>query len=269
MRRFKQDMQKYYRYATYSAKSQLKAEVAGSHLNWLWWILEPVCFMLVYTLVFGVILGQSNSPTFPVFVFIGLTNWTLFNRTMTNCVRIVKMNKNVVTKVYLPKFILVEVRLFVNLFKMLIQVGIIFIMLLIFQVPFSLHFWNIIPSIFILSIITFGCAIILMHFGVFVEDLENIIRVVLQLLFYLTGVFYDLESKLRKIEFIAPYASYIVKMNPIAFFNDICRMSLLEGTAPNAADYITMGLWLIVGIGLVAFGARLVYKYENSYAKII
>lgn len=268
MKRFKRDMQKYFRYATYSAKSQLKAEVAGSHLNWLWWVLEPICFMLVYTLVFGILLPRKID-NFSIFVFIGLTNWNLFNRTLTNSVRIVKMNKSVVTKVYLPKFILVLTRLFVNMFKALIQVVIVAAMMLIFQVPLSIHAWNVIPSFLIVSLFTYGCAIILMHFGVFVEDLENIIRVVLQLVFYVSGIFYDITTTLSSSSAFAPFAAYILRCNPIAFFNHICRMVLLDGQAPGGMDYLTMGIWAVVSVALVAFGVRLVYKYENSYAKII
>ncbi|MGI6264735.1 MAG: ABC transporter permease [Acutalibacteraceae bacterium] len=268
MKRFINDLQKYFRYSTYSARSQLKAEVAGSHLNWLWWILDPICFMLVYTLVFSVVL-PNNIKNFPIFVFIGLTNWNLFNRTITNSVRIVKMNKSVVSKVYLPKYILVLTRLFVNLFKTLIQFAIIVVMLLLYRVPFSIHSWNLLPSFLILSLITFGLSTIMMHFGVFVEDLENIIRVVLQLAFYMSGIFYDLYGRLKANPSFAPFASYVMRGNPIAFFNYINRRVLLEGKAPFAVDYITLGLWGLMGLALAALGIRLVYKYENGYAKMI
>ena len=46
-------MKKYWKYAIYSSKAQLKAEVANSYLNWLWWILDPLCFMLIYVFMFG------------------------------------------------------------------------------------------------------------------------------------------------------------------------------------------------------------------------
>ena len=55
MSRFLKDTKKYYKYAIYSAKSKLQSEVASSYLNWLWWVLDPICFMLIYTLIFGVI----------------------------------------------------------------------------------------------------------------------------------------------------------------------------------------------------------------------
>ena len=268
MHRFFQDMQKYFPYAKYSARSQLKAEVAGSHLNWLWWILEPVCFMLVYALVFGLVM-PNKIANFPLFVFVGLTNWNLFNKTVTNSVRIVKMNKSVVSKVYLPKYVLVMTRLLVNLFKMLIQLGIIAVMMLLYRVPVTIHIWNLIPAFLVLSIITFGFSTIMMHFGVFVEDLENIIRVVLQLLFYMSGIFYDVYERLSAHATLAPFATYALRGNPLAFFNYFCRRVLLDGKCPFAVDYITLGLWAVVGLALVALSVRLVYKYENSYAKMI
>ena len=46
-KRFRDDMKKYWKYAIYSSKAQLKAEVANSYLNWLWWVLDPLCFMLL------------------------------------------------------------------------------------------------------------------------------------------------------------------------------------------------------------------------------
>ena len=49
MNRFKSDFKKYFAYAKFSARSDLKSEVASSYLNWLWWIIDPMLFMLVYT----------------------------------------------------------------------------------------------------------------------------------------------------------------------------------------------------------------------------
>ena len=39
-KRFMDDMKKYWKYAVYSSRAQLKSEIANSYLNWLWWILD-------------------------------------------------------------------------------------------------------------------------------------------------------------------------------------------------------------------------------------
>lgn len=144
MSRFLKDTKKYYKYAIYSAKSKLQSEVASSYLNWLWWVLDPICFMLIYTLIFGVVFN-AKEQYFTVFIFIGLTMWDFFNKTLQQSVKIVKNNKSIVAKVYLPKYILVMVRMFVNGFKMLISFGIVIIMMVIYRVPVSFNILYMIP----------------------------------------------------------------------------------------------------------------------------
>ena len=60
MNRFIKDTKKYWKYTIYAAKSQLKTEVANSYLNWIWWILEPFCFMLIYAFVFGLMFHHKE-----------------------------------------------------------------------------------------------------------------------------------------------------------------------------------------------------------------
>ncbi|MBR5868234.1 MAG: polysaccharide ABC transporter, partial [Clostridia bacterium] len=75
------DIQKYMHYSVKAARFQLKNEVASSFLNWVWWILDPLCFMMIYTIVFGYIF-KSSELYFPIFIFIGITLWAFFKRTL-------------------------------------------------------------------------------------------------------------------------------------------------------------------------------------------
>ena len=58
MKRFLNDVVKYYNYMVRAAKSELKTEVANSYLNWIWWILDPLFSMLTYYLIFGVVFND-------------------------------------------------------------------------------------------------------------------------------------------------------------------------------------------------------------------
>ena len=64
MYRFISDVKRYWAYTLYAAKSQLKTEVANSYLNWLWWIINPFCFMLIYVAVIGQVLMTSLMEMF-------------------------------------------------------------------------------------------------------------------------------------------------------------------------------------------------------------
>ena len=70
MKRFINDTKKYWKYTLYAAKSQLKTEVANSYLNWIWWVLEPFCFMLIYAFIFGYMLGRRNYITMFIYLWV-------------------------------------------------------------------------------------------------------------------------------------------------------------------------------------------------------
>lgn len=57
MGRFFRDIKKYYKYAIYSGRAGLKAEVANSRLSWLWWILDPLLFMIIYWFLSQIVFG--------------------------------------------------------------------------------------------------------------------------------------------------------------------------------------------------------------------
>lgn len=260
MVRFTKDIKKYYKYAIYSAKSELKAEVASSYLNWIWWILEPICFMLIYALIFGVIF-KANEDNFPIFIFIGIMGWDFFSKNVTQSVKMVKRNKSIVSKVYIPKFILIFSKMLVNGFKMMISFGIVVSMMIIFKVKVSINILYVIPCIVVLWIITFGCMTILLNFGVFVEDLSNVVNIALRALFYMTGIFYSIESRLT-----SPYSDILLKCNPMAFILSSLRKSLLYCETPGRKLLL---VWALVGIMISIIGVKMIYKNENNYVKVI
>ena len=103
MKRFISDIKKFYQYTMYAARSELKSEVASSYLNWLWWILDPLLFMMVYTFIAQIVFSNKKIDFFPIYVFIGLSVWNFFNKVVISSVRVVKSNSAVVSKVYVPK----------------------------------------------------------------------------------------------------------------------------------------------------------------------
>lgn len=263
-KRFFRDMKRYWAYTSYSVKSELKAEVAGSHLNWIWWILEPVCFMFVYWIVFGTLFGRESN--FHIFIFIGLTMWNLFNKTVTANVKVIKKNKSIVTKIYLPKYVLVLVNLGVNLFKMLISWGIVAVLLITAGIAPTFSVLWIFPIVIIMVLITFGVSAIIAHLGVYVEDMTNVVRILLQMLFYLSGVFYDISARLADYPL---FAELVLKINPVAFLSTAAREVLLYGNALVGWNLLTLGIWFAVGFGLSVLGVWLIYRHENSYAKLV
>ena len=260
MKKFFFNIKKYYKYAIRSAKAELKSEVADSYLNWLWWIIEPLCFMLIYVFVFGVIF-QNKTPYFASFVFIGLTCWDFFNRMISGSVKLIINNRDLVTKVYIPKYILLLAKSFTYLFKMGISLVITFGLMVFQGVTFSWHIVLIVPIFIVLYIVSFGIGLVLMHFGVTVNDLSNLTNIILRMIFYLSGVFYNINTRLKgNLKFV------LLKVNPAAFIMNELRNVLLNHTIPN---FTILGVWLLVGLLFCILGVHVIHKNENSYAKVI
>ncbi len=258
-KRLIRDLKRYFSYAKYSARSDLKSEVASSYLNWLWWILDPLMFMLVYTFI-AVVVFKSQVRYFPIFVFIGLTFWNFFSKTVQGSVKLIRNNQNIVSKVYIPKFILVLERLFVNGFKMLISLLLVIVMMIIWKVPVTWRVIYMIPVIVILCLLTFGLSCIVTHFGVFVDDLYNVVQILLRLVFYLSGIFYSIENRLKD-----PLRTVMLSVNPVALLIQSGRQCLLYSMVPARKLLL---LWGAASCLLVVIGFHVIYKYENSYVKI-
>lgn len=260
MKLFFKNMIKYRKYAIRSAKAELKSEVADSRLNWLWWIIEPLAFMLIYTFVFGTIFNNTD-PFFASFVMVGLAAWDFFNRMITGSVKLIINNRDLVTKVYLPKYILLFSKSLTYLFKFGISLCLAFALMIFQGVPFSWTMLLIIPIIFVLYVISFGAGMILMHYGVTLNDLANLTNIGLKMLFYLSGIFYNINTKLTgKLGFI------LLRANPIAFCMNELRKVTVYGKFCSIEGLL---VWLAIGLLLCAIGIHVIHKNENSYAKVI
>jgi len=258
--RFFGDLKKYMPYAVRSAKADLRSEVSNSYLDWLWWLIEPFCMMVIYTIIFGVVFNASE-PYFPVFVFIGITMWSFFSRSVSGSVNTVRNSKGIITKIYMPKYILLFSKMLVNAFKMMVSFGIILLMMLVFRVPITVNILYVVPLIFVLFLLTFGISTIMMHYGVFVSDLSYIIGIILSMMMYFTGTFYSVSNRIP-----APFGAMLEVCNPVAYLISSMRNAMLYATAPSWGLLV---LWSVISVVLIAMGAFTIYSNENSYVKVI
>jgi len=259
------EIKKYWGYAVYSAKTELKAEVASSYLNWIWWVLEPLCLMLIYAFIFGVVFNGSEQY-FPIFLFIGITLWNFFNGCVSVSVKCVKRNKGIISNVYIPKYILLLVQMLVHAFKMLVSFGIIIIMMLIYRVPIS-PMLAFVPLILLtLFVFTFAVSVHLMHFGVYIDDMAHIVRIVLRVLFYMTGIFFNIEKRMGGTPLKDLMGKILAQYNPTALIVISMRRVLLYGQKPHWVNLLAL---LVIAIFVSIWGIKRIYKYENSYAKTV
>ncbi len=260
IKRFASDMHKYREYMFYAAKADLNAEVANSYLNRLWWLLEPFCNMLVYVLVFGRIMG-NNIQNYATFCFSSLLMWNFFSRVLNYSVKCVRNNRDIVTKIYVPKYILLIKEMILSFIKLLFSITILVVMLIIFKVHIGLAIFMVIPAYLVMFIVAFGIGMILLHYGVFIDDLSYAVGILLTMTMFLSGVFYDVVATLN-----APLNGMMLCLNPASLFMDTMRNALLNNLVVNIPIVV---LWIIIGLLLAYIGVHIVNKNENGYVKVI
>lgn len=260
LERAARDIKKYWEYILFAAKSDLRMEVAGSYLSWIWWILDPIFFMLVYTFVVQFVFG-SNRANFPIFVFIGLNAWQFFNNALTTSVQVIKSFRAIISRVYVPKYVFILVKMIRNLMKMGISFGLIFIMMIFFDIRFSLNILYIVPITLVLFLVTFSFSLIVAHIGAFIIDFHNILEIGLRILFYVSGVIFSVSDRIPE-----PYRTIMFHLDPPAVLIEQYRNAIMYQTAPN---WYYLVYWTVISLAVGLIGINIIYKYENTYVKVV
>lgn len=260
VKKFIGDIKRYRQYMVYAAHTDLKAEVADSYLNRLWWLLEPFFNMIVYVIVFGRVMGNSVE-NYSTFIFSALLMWNFFSKAINYSVKLVRNNKDIITKVYIPKFIILLSNMILNFFKLLFSMLVLVVMMIVFRVEIGFNLFWFIPAYVVMMLLAFGVGMIFLHFGVYVDDLSYAVGILLNMLMFLSGIFYDPMTTLP-----APLNSLLMSLNPIAVVIDTMRNALLYNTASNLP---ILGMWFLISLIMCFVGVHIVYKNENSYVKIV
>lgn len=260
IKRFWGDMAHYWQFMTYAASADLRAEVANSYLNRLWWLLEPLFSMLVYVVVFGRIMGRSVE-NYATFIFSSLLMWTFFSKTINYSVKCVRNNRDIITKVYVPKHVLLISNMILNMYKLIFSLIVLVPMLFIFKVNVGFCGFWLISAYILMILLSFGAGMILLHFGVYIDDLAYAVNILLQMMMFLSGIFYDVITSLPK-----PLNIMMLAMNPVSMFVDTMRNALLGNYISNVP---LLAVWIVLSIELCYIGVHIVYKNENGYVKVV
>lgn len=260
IKKFWHDIMKYRQYMVYAAKTDLKAEVANSYLNRLWWLLEPFFNMIVYVVVFGNVMGNSVE-NYATFVFSALLMWNFFSKTVNYSVKLVRNNKDIISKVYIPKFVLLLSNMILNMFKLLFSLIVLVTMLFIFRVEIGFNIFWVLPAYGVMVLLAFGVGMIFLHFGVYIDDLSYAVGILLNMLMFLSGIFYETMTTLPD-----PLNAIMMSLNPVAVVIDTMRNALLSNSASNLP---LLGMWFVISVIFCCVGIHIVYSNENSYVKVV
>jgi len=228
-------------------RQQLILRYRRTVFGYLWTLLNPILMMSVTAVVFSA-LFKVDLKTFAIFLFAGMIPWNCFSSMVTQSATSFISNEGLIKKIYLPKLLFPLSICFSVLIDSLLSFVALLIIILVVggQVSWALLF---IPVAFILLFLfSFGIALVISVSTVFFRDLQYVIGVSMQALFFLSPVLYKSSALAGKV-------AWIVKINPIAAYIELFRAPLDLATMPDPSIIISatiMGFTSLI-IGLVFF----------------
>ncbi len=238
--------------------SDLKVKYQSSVLGFLWSLLNPLLLMLILYVVFSSIF-RVTEENFAIYLLVGIITWRFFANATSAAVPTIVYKASLVTKVYIPRQILVMSSVLSSLISSLLEFGVLFVFVAVFSphITFNVLLFPIILVMYFLLV--FGVALVLGGLYVYYRDLNQIWEVILQLGFFLSPIVYPLSIL---PENILPY----YMLNPITVIIQAYRDIFLNGVFPPLWE---LAYLLGVSVFLLVIGGLIFSRLERRFAEEI
>jgi len=239
--------------------TNLKKEITTYYLNYLWWIFEPLFDMVILYFVFSRMLGHGGD-NYIVFLLVGITFWLWFPKCVNNSSLSIRNEKALIQQVYVPKVFFPLVSVLQNSVKQLVVVFLLMVFLWLYGIPVT-YKWFLLPLIMIIQLaLIFGCSFLCAAVVPFFPDLQFVIGIFIQIMFFVSGIIFSIESV------ILPAHVPLVYLNPIAGLIKNYRIILMEGKWPEW-DYLFYVL--LFSIVLIVFSVWLLRRFDHVYPRVL
>jgi len=243
----------------YRAYAELTRDLKRAYLGILWWFIEPVLYMAVFYLVFGIGL-RKGGPDFIVYLLTGLIMWKWLDGTVKSSSNVIIGSVGLMNHVYLPKILLPGMVVVVNTYK-LITVLIIFLLFLVFvwDIPIT-HYWQCLPLLLLLQLILIcGMAGVAAAVVPIIPDLKYVVDYGMTLAFFMSGIFFDIHE-------LTPDVQHWLMFNPMVVLIDSYRDILLYARWPDWHALLTVSYEAVAMFGLMLL---LLIKFDRYYPRVV
>jgi len=224
-----------------------KIRYRNMSLGVFWSLLNPLVMMGAITFVFTRIFTTSV-PHFAVFLLCGLVPYNFFSIAWATGTSSLVDNAAFIKRLTVPREIIPVTAVLSNCVHLLIQIGLLFVILLVFGVTPNRH-WVWLPLLWILEIVfVSGLAFITSTLNVFIRDTRYVVESANLVLMSLVPIFYDFSV-------IPVRYREVYQFNPLAALVLALRQILLHDTAPAGSllAKFSISSFVALGLGILVF----------------
>ena len=236
-------------------RKELKVKYKNSALGFLWSMLNPALYLVVFYVVFQLIL-KAGIPSFAIFLLSGLLVWNLFSAGVSAATGSVVANSAIVKKVAFPREILALASIGAALVHFFLQAVVLLAALVLFRYPPSLTFMVLVP-VALVALVVFASAlgILLAAVNVYARDTEHLLELVLLAWFWMTPIVYPYRLVADRLGANA----FLYRINPVtpvvlSFQRAIYNKIEPEGANGAAVNILPVGkgiAWYLLQLGVV------------------
>lgn len=260
------EMWRYRDLAWHMAKRDFQVRYKQSLLGMLWAVLTPVSTMLVFSVLFGVLLGRGNEPSpagvpYAISTFCALLPWQLFASSLTTSSASLVQAQGIITKVYFPRLIVPIAPLLVSMIDFAIAFAVLVLMIVgyhfidqtdtargLVDYRFTFH-WGLLllPLLVMYAVIAaLSLSTWMAASAAIYRDVRLLVPFIIQIGMYLTPVVWSVSSVAEKLP---DWAVVLLWLNPMTGVVETFRWSILGTEAPP---------WHLVGLSFAVVVAMLV-----------
>ena len=173
-------------------RRDLDSRFRGPVLGYSWAIIEPLLLALVYSFVFGVIVGRSD-PLYPAIVMIGVIGWSLFSRCMTGTTKTLSSNASLFQFTKIPKSVFAVSNMMTNYVLSCISLFALLPFMYYNDLSLSLEFILLPMYLFLLALAGTTFGLLIAPAAVRIPDLVNIVQFLARVGFFLSPVMWTYQ----------------------------------------------------------------------------
>jgi ABC-type polysaccharide/polyol phosphate export permease len=238
-----------YRYALLLlVKKDLRQRTHGTVLGGGWLILQPLFLLLLYTFVFGLVMGVRFGITadplhFALYLMAGLMPYTALQEALIRNTSVLRENRELVSNASFPAILLPLVPVLSSVITEAIGLIILILGVALIMGKVSMIL-PLLPVLILLRLLlTLGLAWLISTLTVFTRDLAQLLNMALLVLLFATPILYPAQMVPLGLQ-------WIFSINPLYYLVEAYRAVLIEGDWPSVS---ILGLWLFA-LGLTWLG---------------
>lgn len=238
-------------------RKDLRGRYKSSVLGFLWTFINPLCQIIVYTLVFSQIF-RMDIERYYLFLTVVMLPWVFFSTAISGGSMAVVSQQDLVKKIYFPREVLpisFVTSCFVN---MLLSFIVMFLVIAISGLGVNFIALLYLPVVMVVQyVLVLGITLITSACNVYFRDLEHIIGVIMMAWIYLTPVMYD-------ISFVPEHLLGIFYANPMTPIALAYREILYYKQIPQLSNLLRS---VVVGVAALIIGSITFAKLQKNFVE--